>query len=111
MKLNKVIDKIELNNINYLSNKEILEIRLIRNEKNIRNNMVNTKIISEKDHLKWYKKFNTSKSNFFYAIKYNIELVGGIGFKEFNKKLLLGEWSFYISEKKILLVLEHLLNF
>ena len=33
MKLNKVIDKIELNNINYLSNKEILEIRLIRNEK------------------------------------------------------------------------------
>ena len=100
MKLNKVIDKIELNNINYLSNKEILEIRLIRNEKKIRNNMVNTKIISEKDHLKWYKKFNTSKSNFFYAIKYNRELVGGIGFKEFNKKLLLGEWSFYISEKK-----------
>ena len=100
MKLNKIIDKIELNNINYLSKKEILKIRLIRNEKNIRNKVVNTKIISVKDHLKWYKKFNTSKSNFFYAIKYNKELVGGVGFKEFSKKLLLGEWSFYISEKK-----------
>lgn len=100
MKLDKILNNLELKNINDLKKEEILEIRLMRNEKKIRKNMMNTKIISEKDHLKWYKDFKTSKSNYFFVIKYNKNFVGGLGFKEFNKKLLLGEWSFYISEKK-----------
>ena len=100
MKLDKILDEIELQNINDLEKKEILKIRLMRNEKKIRENMVHTKVISIKKHLKWYKQFNNSKSNFFYIIKYTKKFVGGLGFKNYNSKLHLGEWSFYISEKK-----------
>ena len=100
MKLDKILVEIELQNIKDLEKRDILKIRLMRNEKKIRENMVNTELISIKEHLKWYKQFNNSKSNFFYVINYKKKFVGGLGFKNYNNKLHTGEWSFYISEKK-----------
>ena len=64
MKLDKILVEIELQNIKDLEKRDILKIRLMRNEKKIRENMVNTELISIKEHLKWYKQFNNSKSIF-----------------------------------------------
>lgn len=100
MKLNKILNGIQFEDINYLNPDEVLKIRDIRNEKNIRKNMTNDNKISIKEHLEWKNNFEISKSNFFYGIKYNYDLVGGLSLKGYNKKSLSGEWAFYISEKK-----------
>ena len=101
MKLKKIINNLKFENIILAEEKDIKKIRDIRNEQNIRQNMRNQNIILITEHFKWFKKFENSKTNFFYIIKYKDDLVGGLGFKNYNKNLLSGEWSFYVSEKKI----------
>ena len=61
--------------------------------------MTNKKIISVKEHLIWFKKNNFSKVNFFYCIRYQNKIIGGLGLKNYDKNLLSGEWAFYIAEK------------
>jgi UDP-4-amino-4,6-dideoxy-N-acetyl-beta-L-altrosamine N-acetyltransferase len=100
MKLNKILNSIQFEDINNLNPDEVLKIRDIRNEVNVRKYMTNNKKISIKEHLEWKKNFEISKSNFFYGIKYNYDLIGGLSLKDYNKKSLSGEWAFYISGKK-----------
>lgn len=100
MKLDKILKNTNFEKIKNLSENEIFKIRLIRNEKKIRKNMTNSTVILKKNHLNWHREILASKINHFYGIKYDDELVGGLGLKNYNNKLLVGEWSFYISEKK-----------
>tara|TARA_B100001248_G_C27342718_1_gene437126 strand:- start:80 stop:664 length:585 start_codon:yes stop_codon:yes gene_type:complete len=101
MKLKNIINNLAFTNITLANEEEIKQIRSIRNEKNIRKNMKNQKIILSKEHYKWFKSFKTSKTNFFYVIKYKNKIIGGLGLKNYNSNLLTGEWSFYVSEKQI----------
>ena len=101
MKLKNIINNLAFTNITLANEEEIKQIRSIRNEKNIRKNMKNQKIILSKEHYKWFKSFKTSKTNFFYVIKYKNKIIGGLGLKNYNSNLLPGEWSFYVSEKQI----------
>ena len=100
MKLNKIIKEVTFINLKDVSIDEIIEIRQIRNNNQIRMKMTNSKIISNKDHLKWYHEMLNSKINFFFIIKYKDQIVGGLGLKNYNNKFKVAEWSFYISPEK-----------
>ncbi len=101
MKLKNIISNLKFENIIYSRKNEFQKIRNIRNEKNIRKNMRNKNIILKSEHLAWMNKLKKSNTNFFYIIKYKEDIIGGLGFYNFNKSSLSGEWSFYVSEKKI----------
>ena len=100
MKLKTILDNIQFKPIKKCNFKEIKIIRQIRNEDKIRKKMRTKHRISISEHLVWFDKIKHSKKNFFYVIKYQDHIVGGLGLKNLNKKLLFGEWSFYISSKK-----------
>ena len=57
MKLKNIINNLAFTNITLANEEEIKQIRSIRNEKNIRKNMKNQKIILSKEHYKWFKSF------------------------------------------------------
>ena len=99
MNLKTVLDNLKFQNIITCTDKEIIEIKDIRNEKNIRKNMFTKGEILLDQHLEWFEKIKFSKSNFFYCIKYKNKIVGGLGLKNYNKNLLSGEWAYYVSEK------------
>ena len=100
MNLNKILKNIYFENIIKCSEEDIRNIRNIRNELNIRKNMTNNKLISNNEHIEWYQSLKNSKPNFFYAIRYHNDLIGGVGVKSFDEKSRFAEWSFYVSEKK-----------
>lgn len=100
MKLTKIINEITFTSLKESSLDEVKKIREIRNEVKIRKNMINSKIISYKDHLKWCYEISNSKINFFYIIRYKNQIIGGLGLKNYNDKLKLAEWSFYVCPKK-----------
>ena len=100
MKLNKILQKLTLQTLKECSDKELEIIRKMRNEKKIRKNMVNNKIILIPEHKKWVRQICQSNKNFFFVIKYNNNIIGGLGLKNYNNLINSGEWSFYISEKK-----------
>ena len=99
MKLKKILDNLRFDNIISCTHKELEIIREIRNETNIRKNMRTEEVISIKDHMEWFKKLRSSKTNYFYLIKYNSEIVGGLGLNNYDKDLLTGEWAYYVSDK------------
>lgn len=99
MKLKNILDNLYFKNIKLCSNDEINDILKIRNENNIRRNSVSKNKITMKEHISWVNKIKNSKINNFYAIKYKNNTVGGLALNNYDQKLLLGEWSFYISEK------------
>ena len=61
--------------------------------------MTNKQIISVKEHLIWLKKIKLSKINFFYCVRYEGKIIGGLGLKNYDKNLLSGEWAFYVAKK------------
>ena len=97
MKLKNILDNLYFKNIKLCSNDEVNDILKIRNESNIRINSVSKNKITIKEHTSWINKIKNSKINNFYAIKYKNNTVGGLALNNYDQKLLLGEWSFYIS--------------
>lgn len=100
MNLVKIMNDITFVDIKDSSIDDIKKIRHIRNNNQIRKNMINKKIISYKDHIMWYHKMISSKINFFYIVKYAKQIIGGLGLKSYNSKLNIAEWSFYILPEK-----------
>lgn len=99
MKLKKILNNIKFNNVIWSSDEELMKIREMRNEEDIRTNMKTSQIIQINEHLNWFKKMKSSKINYFYSIKYEDQIVGGLGLNNYNKNLLFGEWSYYVSKK------------
>jgi UDP-4-amino-4,6-dideoxy-N-acetyl-beta-L-altrosamine N-acetyltransferase len=99
MKLKIILNNLTFENIFFYSHEQLEKIREIRNEDNIRKNSANKNKISSTEHLSWFKKIKISETNNFYAIKYNNNIVGGLALNKYDKNRLIGEWSFYISEK------------
>ena len=99
MKLNIILNNLKFKNIILSSKEELMRIREIRNEENIRLNMNTNQKILINEHLDWFKKIKLSKINYFYSIKYKDQIVGGLGLNNYDKNLLFGEWSYYVSDK------------
>tara|TARA_B100000780_G_C21125595_1_gene456622 strand:- start:2226 stop:2813 length:588 start_codon:yes stop_codon:yes gene_type:complete len=100
MNLKQILDNLNFKNITDCTFKEVKTIRDIRNEDSIRRHMRSNKKILLKDHINWVNKIKNSKVNFFYSIKYKDKIIGGLGLSNYNKNLLSGEWSYYISDKE-----------
>ena len=69
----------------------------IRNEKEIRKNMINSKIIKIGDHYNWLKKIIKNKKVFFYKVYIKKILSGVLKFEIIEPKTI--EWSFYLNQK------------
>ena len=98
MKLINILNNLEIDNIKNLNYKEVLFIKNIRNEAEIRKNMFNKHIISHQEHINWYTRLKKINSEKFYCIKYKKKIIGGLGLKYLNKNIS-AYWSFYISKK------------
>ena len=70
MKLINILNNLEIDNIKNLNYKEVLFIKNIRNEAEIRKNMFNKHIISHQEHINWYTRLKKINSEKFYCIKY-----------------------------------------
>ena len=99
MNLKTILDNLNFENIIFSSNDELKKIREIRNEANIRKNMITKKKILLEEHMAWFKKIKLLKTNSFYMIKYKNNIVGGLGLNTYNKDVLFGEWAYYISDE------------
>ena len=99
MNLKNILNNLEFKNINFCNKLEVAKIRNLRNNSFIRENSVNKKIITIKEHLAWAKKIKTSKHQFFYCIIYKDKIIGGLELKNYNKNLLIGEWAYYVATK------------
>tara|TARA_B110000914_G_scaffold203191_1_gene196668 strand:+ start:338 stop:910 length:573 start_codon:yes stop_codon:yes gene_type:complete len=99
MKLKKILNNLKFDNIISCTHEELEIIREIRNESNIRKNMRTSEKISTQDHMNWFKKLKSSKIHNFYLIRYDSKIVGGLGFNNYDKNLLSGEWAYYVSDK------------
>ena len=97
MNLKNILNRLEFRHISLLSNVQLNKILFIRNEKNIRNNMVTKHIITQKEHIKWINSFRKSKNNFFYAVFYLDKIIGGVGIYDVNNVNKISHWAFYIS--------------
>lgn len=100
MKLNNIFKKIEFTNSKELNDREFDTILDIRNEDNIRNNMLSKNIIQSNEHKIWVNRIKNSKNNFFFAIKYDEQIIGGLAINTNPNKKKIADWAFYLSSKK-----------
>lgn len=76
-------------------NKEILKIR---NSNYVHKNMNNSELISYKNHEQWLKKLQNDKSNIYYAIFNDKEIVGAIYITDINYDENTSTWGLYFKE-------------
>tara|TARA_B110000211_G_scaffold233385_1_gene299458 strand:- start:10286 stop:10858 length:573 start_codon:yes stop_codon:yes gene_type:complete len=95
MNLKNILNKLEFRHISELNKLELDKILAIRNEKNIRKNMVTKHIITKEEHIKWIESIKNSKKNFFYAVFYADEIIGGIGLYDANNINKISNWALY----------------
>ena len=62
---NKYLKNIKITRITRLDNKLIIRILSLRNQIEVRKNMINREIIRLKDHINWMKKFLVLKMNIY----------------------------------------------
>ena len=111
MKLNEILENISFHNILIFKKNEQLKLLWIRNERVVRSNMFNNKIISYIDHFDWIDSLKTCLNKKFYIVKYKNKIIGGLGLKNINKISFSAEWAFYISKKSNFIGLAALLEY
>ena len=97
MNLKNILNKLELKHISDLNSMELNKILSIRNEKNIRKNMVSKNLITQEEHIIWTNSIKNSKKNFFYAVFYLDKIIGGVGLYNVNNINKISHWGFYVS--------------
>lgn len=63
-----------------LNEKELMDILNLRNQRNIRENMIGSEIISLENHLSWVKTLEKSDNKRYFAIDFENEIVGSLSF-------------------------------
>lgn len=63
-----------------LNEKELMDILNLRNQRNIRENMIGSEIISLENHLSWIKTLEKSDNKRYFAIDFENEIVGSLSF-------------------------------
>jgi UDP-4-amino-4,6-dideoxy-N-acetyl-beta-L-altrosamine N-acetyltransferase len=75
---------IELLNFTTLDNQKLMTILEWRNDRRIRLNMKNTKIISSEEHLSFIERLKHDKSNQYYLVLFNKNMIGVIYLNDIN---------------------------
>jgi UDP-4-amino-4,6-dideoxy-N-acetyl-beta-L-altrosamine N-acetyltransferase len=99
MNIKEKLKKIKLKLVHKYNHKLFNEILKIRNEINIRNNMINNSLIYEKDHHTWIKKSLKDKKKIFYLINISNEIAGMLIVDQIEKIHKRANWAFYLSKK------------
>ena len=111
MNLENKFNNIIFENIKFLDDENKFKILEIRNEEAIRKNMFNSNLITEIKHNNWLKNIDKTSKKFFYCIKFEDKIIGGLGLNlldEINSEF---DWSFYITQKDKLFGLGSLIEF
>jgi UDP-4-amino-4,6-dideoxy-N-acetyl-beta-L-altrosamine N-acetyltransferase len=78
---------------------DVMSVLKIRNEPAIRNNMYTDHVIQPDEHLGWIRYLKTSRDAIFFAVRYEGQIVGGVGLSSINTLHKRADWAFYLSEK------------
>ena len=93
--MSKYINNIKLTRFKIFSKKIALSILEIRNDNNIRKNMINDHLIKLEDHINWLKNNIIDEKNIFYIVYIKNKISGLIRFIINEDK---AEWSFYLNK-------------
>lgn len=98
-----------------LNEKELMDILHLRNQKGIRENMINSDIISFEDHKNWVKSLHSQIDKKYFAIISEKEILGSLSFVTENEKTNWGvffkeEVSPFISSASTFIFLEYLFS-
>ena len=93
---NKYIKNIKITRITRLDNKLIIRILSLRNQIEVRKNMINREIIKFKDHLNWMKNIIRIKNEYIYTIVIKQKSSRcSQNYKTSKNKV---EWAFYLDK-------------
>jgi len=93
--MSKYINNIKLTRFKKFSQDIALSILEIRNDDNVRKNMINDHLIKPDDHISWLKNNIINVKNIFYIVYIKNEISGLIRFIINNEK---AEWSYYLNK-------------
>ena len=79
--------------------KDIEKLRKERNSHFIRSKMLNQKIITKNDQLKWFKNIHKLQNDRYFCIYDKKTIVGFCSIKEINRSNLNCTWGFYVFKK------------
>ena len=96
--MSKYINNIKLTRFKTFSEDIALSILKIRNDNNIRKNMINDDLIKLEDHINWLKNNIIDEKNIFYIVYIKNKISGLIRFIINEDK---AEWSFYLNKNSI----------
>lgn len=96
MNLKKIFKNTLVESIQQIDENLILKILKIRNEKNVRLNMINQEIIPLNTHRNWFKKQLEDNTKKLFSINHELKLRGLISLD--LKKI---SWAFYISNESL----------
>jgi len=99
MNIKEKLNKIKLKLVKKYNHKLIKDLLIIRNEKNIRDNMIDDSVIKQKTHLTWAKNSISNKEKNIYIINIDNELAGAIIIDQIKKKHKRADWAFYLTNK------------
>lgn len=99
MNIKDKLNRIKLKLIKKYNHKLIKDLLIIRNEKNIRDNMINKSVIKSKKHFIWAKNTISDKEKNIYIINIDNNLAGAIIIDQIKKKHKRANWAFYLSNK------------
>lgn len=96
MNFKYILNNTELKLIQQEDNSLFLEILKIRNEIDIRNNMINQNIINEEEHISWINRQLVSKNKKLFYVLYKSTLKGFASVDLKDKS-----WAFYITKNSV----------
>lgn len=96
MNLKDILNNTEISLVKQEDKKLALQILNIRNEEQVRINMIHQDIIDKETHLKWFDEILKNKKKYFFKIIYDSEIKGAVIFDK-NKN----SWAFYVSKDSI----------
>ncbi|MEA1955356.1 MAG: UDP-4-amino-4,6-dideoxy-N-acetyl-beta-L-altrosamine N-acetyltransferase [Campylobacterota bacterium] len=82
-----------------LSKDEHIKLLNIRNSDHVRVQTKSTNIVTLDNHLVWIEKLKLDKSNIYYAVKLNNDIVGSISIISINHDKLSCSWGIYFKQK------------
>ena len=90
------LDDIQLAKVQF---KDIEKLRIERNKYFVRSKMINQKIISKKQQLKWFKLTSKMNTSYYFIINFKGLTIGAGSIKDIDIVNSLCTWGFYIFKK------------
>ena len=106
------IDSIDLRNILNCSERDRFEIREIRNQSSVRENMTTNHIISFTEHQNWLRNLGDNpEKNKVFLVYFKDRLVGSVGLNHIDVENKTASWSFQLDQTRKLVGLGLLMEF